>query len=499
MNTQHRKLWFCGVCLIAISLSGCTVGPDFKPPQADVPSSWSELSQGTSAGLDSRVTNKSSQVAQWWLVFNDPGLTHLVRQALARNLNLKQAAQRIIQAREKLAIVSGNDVPSLGAGVSYSHRRISEHGLAAAARAAAAPVAPRPPMSGAGMGEVDLFQAGFDATWELDLFGKNRRQTEAARARFAASVESRRGIRIALAAEVARNYFALRGFQHRLEVAREAVASQQDALNLIRDRHQVGLAPQVAVKRAAGHLAQTRSRIPPLETGIRQTIHRLSVLLAKHPGALDSELSDQEAMPDIPGQVPVGLPSTLVRRRPDIRRAERLLHAATADIGVAVARLFPQFSITGNFGFQSTEFDQLAEWGSRFFGIGPSLTIPIFQGGRLQSMIHIEKAQRKEALLGYRQTVLNALREVEDAIVAYRNVQQRRQALAQAAAANQDALTMARERYRNGLTGYLAVIDAQQAVLKSRDALAQSVQAVRTRLVALYKALGGGWPMPPQS
>src|SRR5699024_2981350 len=250
-----------------------------------------------------------------------------------------------------------------------------------------------------------------------------------------------------------------------------------------------------AVQRAAGRLATTRSNIPPLQTGVRQAMHRISVLLGKAPGALDARLSDPEALPDVPGQVPVGLPSTLVRRRPDVRRAERLLHAETADIGVAVARLFPQFSISGNFGFQSTEFEQLDSWGSRFFGIGPSLTIPIFQGGRLRSMVRIEKAQRKQALLAYRQTVLNALREVEDAIVAYRNVQRRRQALAESVAANRDALDMALELYRSGLTGYLAVIDAQQAVLQSRDALAQSVQATRTRLVALYKALGGGWRM----
>lgn len=496
MNMRTRNYWLCGLLLAVVCLAGCTVGPDFEPPQPDVPGSWSEVREQAPDAVGSRINTRLADIEQWWQVFDDPTLTLLVSQALKNNLNLKQAAQRIVQARAQLAIVSGRELPDVGAGLSYSHRRISDNGLASAAQSSRAPVAPTPPIPGGGLGEVDLFQAGFDASWELDLFGRNRRRTEAARARLAASVESRRGVRVALAAEVARNYFALRGNQYRLQVAREAVASQRETLELIQDRQQAGLASRVAVQRAAGRLATTRSNIPPLETGVRQAMHRLSVLLGKAPGALDARLSEPAALPDVPEQVPVGLPSTLVRRRPDIRRAERLLHAATADIGVAVSRLFPQFSISGNFGFQSTEFDLLDSWGSRFFGIGPSLTIPIFQGGRLRAMIRIEKAQRKQALLAYRQTVLTALREVEDAIVAYRNVQRRRHALAESVAANQDALDMARELYRSGLTGYLAVIDAQQAVLQSRDALAQSVQATRTQLVALYKALGGGWPMP---
>lgn len=485
--------------LAVTSLAGCTVGPDYKPPQPDLPAHWHALSAQDSKSLPSGISAEPANIARWWLVFDDPTLTHLVRTALQANLNLKQAVQRIREARARLSVVTGQRYPEVGASASWRHRRISEHGMASAARGgAAARVVPRPPIPGGGIGQVDLFQVGFDASWELDLFGGHKRRVEAARARLAASIESRRGVRVSLAAEVARNYIVLRGYQQRLAIARKALQAQKAMLELIRDKHRAGLASAVAVQRARGRVAEIKARIPPLKTGARQAIHRLSVLLAKPPGALMNRLSKPRSMPHVPEQVPVGLPSTLVRRRPDIRHAERLLHAATADIGVAVSRLFPQFSITGSFGFQSTEFNQLATWGARFFGIGPVLRIPIFRGGRLRAMVHVEKAQRRQALLTYRQTVLTALREVEDSIVAYRNVQRRRQALSESVAAKRRALHMARERYRAGLTGYLAVLDTQRALLRARDALAQSVQAVRTRLVALYKALGGGWPVPPQ-
>lgn len=471
-----------------IALVGCTVGPDFKSPQPGVPAHWGALANGSDEHIPSQVRADPAHLAHWWLVFDDPILTQLVRTALGANLNLKKAGQRIRQARAELALVAGKSLPDLNAKASYSHRHISKHGMMSAAQG--------PPIPGGAISDIDLYQAGFDASWELDLFGLDRRRTEAARARLQASIESRRGVRVTLAAEVARNYIVLRGDQHRLAVAREALQAQQTSLNLIRDKYRAGLTPEIAVQRASGNLAQTRARLPPLETGVRKTVHRLSVLLARQPGALVDTLSGPDALPQLPEDVPIGLPSTLVRRRPDIRRAERQLHAATADIGVAVAQLFPQFSITGQFGFKSTEFDQLASWSSHFFGIGPTLTLPIFEGGRLHARVRIKKAKQKQAALTYRQTVLNALREVEDAIVSYHNVQAHQQSLAASEAANRKALAMARERYQSGLSGYLEVLDSQQALLRARDALAQSVQSVRIQLIALYKALGGGWQLP---
>lgn len=487
MNNKYRTLWRAIALTAAIGLAGCTVGPDFKSPQPDVPAHWHSLKADVSQA--STLTSKAAQLAHWWRVFNDPTLTHLVRQALHANLSLKQAKQRIREARAQLAVVTGQAYPTLGANASYTRQRASAHGASAAA-------APDIPGVSQSPSDLDLFEAGFDATWELDLFGGKRRQAEAARARLAATIEKRRGVRVSLAAEVARNYIALRGYQHRLHVARNALDTQQSTLELMQNKYQAGLSSLMAVQRAQARVARTRASIPSLETGARQAIHRLSVLLAQAPGALMKKLSVPKALPQVPARIPVGLPSTLVRRRPDIRRAERQLHAATADIGVAVSRLFPQFSITGQFGFKSTGFDQLTSWGSRFFGIGPSLTIPIFRGGQLRARVRIQKAQRKQALLHYRQTVLTALREVEDAIVAYRNVQQRRDALTQTVQTNRKALNMARDLYRSGLTGYLDVLDAQRALLKSEKALAKSVQSVRTHLVALYKALGGGWSLP---
>lgn len=479
------------MCLAAV-LAGCTVGPDFQAPRPDPPKTWRPLTGEETTTGEAVVTKQAAQLAQWWTVFDDPALTALVQRALEANLELQQARLRIREARAQLALATGERLPSIGADASYRRRHVSENGIASAIGGSGAGA---PPIPGSALDEFDLYQAGFDATWELDLFGGTRRRIEAARAELGATVENSRAVRVSLIAEVARNYFRVRGAQRRLAIARDNLQKQQEILALTRDLQAAGMASQQAVNRIAARLAQTRATLPLLQTRKRRALHRLSLLVGGYPGAVSKRIPKPNALPDVPPAVPIGLPSTLLQRRPDIRRAERKLHAATAEVGVAVARLFPHISLTGSFGFQSTEFDQLATWESRFFGIGPAIHLPIFRQGKLRTLVRVQKTQRKQALLQYRKTVLTAFREVADAITAYRNAHQRHQALANAVANNRQAAMLAMDRYKHGLTDYLAVLDAQTALLRSRDALAQASIAVRTRLIALYKALGGGWPM----
>lgn len=494
---SSAKARMAAVVALAFTLAGCTVGPDFERPTVHPPNNWHALKSAETPNA-SAVTTQPAQLARWWTVFDDPTLTALIQDALKGNLNLRRARLRIREARARLAMAQGRRLPSISAGASYRRKRVSQNGIAstiggAERSRAGRGRAPAPPIPGGALGEFNLFQAGFDASWELDLFGGSQRHIEATKARLAAAVANRRAVRVSLVAEVARNYFMLRGAQRRLEIARKSLYKQQALLQLTRDLQKAGMASQQAVNRIAARVAQTRAALPPLRTRKRRAMHRLSLLLGNYPGTLAERLTEPAALPEVPPQVPIGLPSSLLRRRPDIRRAEHKLHAATAEVGVAVSRLFPQISLTGSFGFQSTEFEELAVWESRFFGIGPSIRIPIFQQGRLRARVQVQKAQRKQALVRYRRTVLNAFREVADAITAYRNVQARRRALAKRVAHNREAVALALSRYQQGLTDYLAVLDAQTALLRSKDALAQASVAVRTKLVALYKALGGGW------
>ena len=309
----------------------------------------------------------------------------------------------------------------------------------------------------------------------------------------AAVEEYRRSTLVSVLAEMARNYIEVRNDQQRIAIARDNIVAQQGVVDLARARFDSGLTSELDVRQAEVLLATLQSQIPPLDTALRQSVHRLGVLIGQPPGSLTGELSQPQPIPAPPPQVPVGLPSDLLRRRPDVRQAERQLAAATANVGVQTAELFPKFSLTGVGGFQSFSASDWFSGGGKYWSAGPSVTWRILDYGRVRSQIRAAGAQAEQSLAAYEKTVLVAFEDVENALVAYGNEQTHYRALSDAVAANRRALELANERYRSGLADFLNVLDAQRSLYRAEDQLADSQSSLSVSLVALYKALGGGW------
>jgi NodT family efflux transporter outer membrane factor (OMF) lipoprotein len=454
--------------------SGCTaVGPDFQAPNADVPAAWTHPALAGAAASASAAT---VDLARWWTGFHDPVLASLVQRAVDANLGLKQAEARLRQARASRRVAAAGYGPTLDTTGSSRH-----------SRGAGTP---------GGDGRPDAsnqYQAGFDASWELDLFGGTRRAVEAADADVQASEDARRDVLVTLVADVARGYVELRTSQQRLEIAKANLAAQQRSVELTRRRQQQGFTSGLDLANAEAQVATTSAQIPAMETSVLQAIHGLSVLLAREPGALAVELSTTAAIPVAPPDVPAGVPSDLLRRRPDIRQAEAGIHAATARIGVATADLYPKFSISGAIGRQAVHTGDLLDPVSRFWSLGPSVSWSLFDSGRVRSQVELEKALQEQSVLAYRQTVLTALQEVEDALVAAAKEQERRRALTDAVTASRKAVELSTALYGAGETDFLSALIAQRALLAAEDALVQSTGTTSTQLIALYKALGGGW------
>jgi multidrug efflux system outer membrane protein len=466
-----------------LMLSGCTVGPDYAEPRPEAPPEWSSIESQPGTGVGSRITPIASPavLAEWWRSLEDPVLDSLIERALASNLDLRQARGRVREARARRGVVAGDLFPRVDANASYSRQRNSG--------TSDAPLGP--PGS-----EIDLYQAGFDASWEIDVFGGVRRRVEAADAELAASVEDERSVLVSLLAEIAQNYAELRGLQARTAIAASNLGAQRETLAMTRSRFEAGLVGEFDVSRAEAQVRSTEAEIPALESETRRAMHRLGVLLGEHPGALLGELSTRADMPRASGDVPIGLPSELLRRRPDIRRAERQLAATSARIGAATADLFPRFSLTGSLGLQSSDFGDLGDSGSRYWSVGPSVSWPVLDFGRIRSNIEVQTAREEQALAAYEQAVLLAFREVEDALVALSKEQARRDALAAAVAADRRAVELATALYRQGLSDFLSVLQAQRDLYRSEDALTRSGTAVVQELIRLYKSLGGGWEGP---
>ncbi len=473
----------CGALLGLLLLSGCTVGPNYHRPETPAPESWSETSDTLTAAPVSMV--------QWWTVFGDPLLASLVDRALASNKSLQVAEARILQARAQRIIASAAGLPTLNATGAYTRLQRSRNAFSSAF------AGPGGSTGSIGTGAFgfsgDLFEAGLDASWEIDVFGGVRRAVEAANANLGAAQEDFRDTFVTLLGEVATNYLQLRGNQRRIDVAKENIDIQRKTVELARGRFEAGLGSRLEVAQAEALLATTESQIPPLETTVKQSIHQLGVLLGSEPESLLQELSPPGPLPPEPPHVPVGLPSDLLRRRPDVRRAERQLAAATAQIGLAVADLFPKLSLTGAYGYQSTKISNLFSSGSQFWNIGPSLSVPIFRGGQIRGNIQVQTALQKQALATYENTVLTALRDVENSIVAYAESQASRAALTQAVSASQEATQISQDLYEKGLTDFLNVLQSESALYQAEDRLIQNEQQALTSLVALFKALGGGW------
>jgi outer membrane protein, multidrug efflux system len=465
------------VALLTVAAAGCMVGPNHRPPMLDLPAKWSEAPQNTAPS--------PPLPAQWWKTFNDPELDSLVQRAVRANPGLQIAEERIHEARARRVIAAAPLWPSVNATSSYT-RRWQDEDLFGPLSAGGQPVL-------LGAQPENVFQAGFDASWELDLFGGTRRSVEAAQADLEASFYDRGNVLLTLLAEVARNYIELRGFQRQLDVARNSLVAQRDTLDLTRARYQGGLATDLDVARAEVQVKTTASHIPVLETSYKGALHRLGVLLGQWPGALAEELRASGPVPVAPPELPSDLPSDLLRQRPDIRRAERQLAAATARVGVATAELYPKFSLVGTAGLESLAASDFFNSGSKLWSIGPSITWPIFRGGQIVAAIEVRDAQEQQALITYRQAILNALEEVENAIVAYTRERERRDTLADSAAANQRAAALARDRYLGGLSDFLNVLEARRNLFQAQSELALSDAAESADVVALYKALGGGW------
>jgi NodT family efflux transporter outer membrane factor (OMF) lipoprotein len=338
-----------------------------------------------------------------------------------------------------------------------------------------------------------VYQTGVDAAWEVDVFGGRRREAEAARAELGASENDRRATLMVLLGEVARNYVDVRGYQLRLAIAAENIGAQRQGVAIARARYAQGLATDLDVEESSTLLAQTQAEVPALEAAQQASVHRLGVLLGREPGALLAELSAKAPIPAAPGVVPVGLPSDLLLRRPDVLRAERKLAAATANIGVATSDLFPKFYLTGNAGYQSVSAGDWFSSASSFWSIGPSVQWKLFDAGRVRANIRVQDARQEEALAAYERTVLTAFEEVENGLVSYAKEQVRRQSLRDAVTSSQKSLDLARRLYAGGLTDFLRVLDAERSLYDAQDRLAQSDKAISGNLIALYESLGGGW------
>ena len=455
-------------------LTGCAVGPDYKKPEVAVPESF----HGT--GEDASSVSPAALI-KWWAVFNDSILNSLIEKSVNSNLDLRIAEARIKEVRASRGLVDSDRWPKINASGSFTENRISEN----------TPQGKRSKTSGSI--EYDLYQAGFDASWEIDLFGSVRRAVEAASADIDASAEARRAVLATLLGDVARNYLELRGTQRQIRITSENLKVQEETLKLIQERYKAGLSSYLDVTRAEAQVAAAAAQIPALERSIKQASHRLSVLSGQEPGALWSELS-KEATVSVPSsRIAAGIPVDLLRRRPDIRRAERDIAAASARIGVAAADLLPRFSLSGSFGWQADNADDTSSSASRFWSFGPAIRWPLFTAGRIMANIKVQDARYEQALAHYEQTVLIALEDVENSLVALSIEQARMKSLAQAAEATRQSVTMARELYSKGLIDFLNVLDAERSLLSSESQLAVSETALSTNLVALYKALGGGW------
>lgn len=458
------------VCLAIFA--GCAVGPDYHPPETQTTAQWSSPLNGVE-------TNAPANLAAWWKHFGDSNLDSLMTMAVQSNLTLQVAEAHVRESRAERDAAAGSLWPSLGSSGAYSRNRWGQNGF--------------PPVPAGIPLDYNLYSAGFDAGWELDVFGGTRRTVESANAEIQVAEYNQRDVLVSLLAETARNYIEMRGYQQRLAITLGNIKVQEEILDLTSNRFEHGLSSDLDVQQATALLTATEAEVPSLETGFDQSFHHLAVLLGQPPGALTNDFSVDGTIPLTPPEVPVGLPSDLLQRRPDVQRAERELAAATARIGVAKADLFPKFSLTGIGGLESISADNWVDYASRYWTAGPTVQWEIFAAGSIRANIRVQNARQEQALDAYLQTVLVALEDTENALTAYAREQVRRESLTRSVEADQQALELSTQLYKSGLADFLQVLDSERTLYETQDSLVQSSQAVSINLVQLYKALGGGW------
>lgn len=460
----------------AVCLVGCRVGPDFQAPDSGLDAL---LLTPRPEQTDLLPTSSTPVPAQWWSLFNDPLLSQLQARAQAGNLDLQIAAERIEQSRAQLGIAASRLSPSVGANASYTREANSQNGKFAALGAPSTP--------------ENFWQLGFDASWELDLWGQAERGREGAAANLQATVYEREGARVALSAEVARTYLQLRGTQAQLDIAQQNLKVAERTLELAESRERNGVATRFETSSARAQLATVKALLPELGQRRNAQMNALALLMGEQPRALDAQLHNAMPLPSLPSRIPLGVPSELAHRRPDILRAEAQLHAATAAIGVAKADFYPRIGLKGSVGLQAFDSGDLISWDSRFFSIGPTVYLPIFQGGRLTQRLALNESRQKGAALAYRQTVLRAWHEVDNALDAWAAQQREHGELQISYEQNNAALHAAERGYQQGAADYLSVLTAQRNLLASQTRLNTSTTNATLTVVNLYKSLGGGW------
>jgi multidrug efflux system outer membrane protein len=471
-----NKVKFMLAPIATAVLSACAVGPNYHAPEPAAAPSF----DGVEATYSTDAEKSEQAIGGFWRSFSDPTLTRLVDAALKSNYDVRIALARVEEARALRRNSAFDLAPSIQASGGYTKTKFSQDQAIAGAQR-----------------NTELYDAGFDAVWELDFFGRVRRGVEAANAQLGAVQAAQHDAQVIVTAEVTRGYFELRGFQQQLDVARRNVRNQQSTLDLAQARLDGGTGTELDTSRAQAQLSATLGTIGPLEAAVARSVHRLSVLVGREPGALRAELSPTQDLPPLPGIVPVGDPSGLLRRRPDIRIAERELAGATANIGIAVADLFPRVTFTGSTGYVAARSGDLGDHGTDAYVIAPGISWGIFDLGHVQARIAASKARQRGALLQYEKTVLGALEETEDSLVTHARARDRLVHDQAAVKASNTAADLARVRYENGASDFLQVLDAERTELESEDRLARSRTEAATSLIAVYKALGGGWEEAP--
>ena len=473
---NKKNIIFCILAIVSFLFmgGGCvTVGPDYKAPEVNATSEWNARMEN---GLQKDAVNKED-LAEWWKNLNDPILTKLIRKAINGNLDLAMARATLQEARARRGLAESDQFPTLDAGGSISKGKASKD--------TGSPSTTK---------THELYHAGFDASWELDVFGGVRRAVQAAQADLEAQKENLRDVLVSICAEVALNYVEVRTYQTRLDIARENIRIQEKTKGITSSLREAGLGTELAVQQASYNLSSTRSRIPSLRSGLQAAQNRLAVITGENPGALDKMLAKQKPIPTVEPKVAVGVPAETLRRRPDVRRAERQLAAQTARIGEAKSDLFPKFRLLGSVGLETIEHEpEFFHTDYSFWSIGPSVSWNIFDAGAIRRNIEIQTAKQKQKLINYEKTVLAALEETENALTRFAREQERVKELKDAVRSARKSEDLATGNYKAGLVDFINVLNAQKAALNFQEELALSKSTVTSNLISLYKALGGGW------
>ena len=463
------------VLAVLFVFTGCSVGPEYNEPNISEPD-YSDVLEVGSESSGQRGTISANSLKEWWKRLDDPVLTELIHKAIANNKDIKEARAVVKQARAQLGVAEASLFFQLDSSGSYTRSQGSENSIAIT-----------------GSEPTDLYQVGLDAGWEVDIFGGNRKAVAAARADLQTQRENLRDVWVSLAAEVALNYIDLRTYQQRIRIARENLKSQAETLELIESRCKAGLSDELALQQSRYNLETTRSKIPVLVDGLESTINSLAVLTGERARKISESLRKSESIPVPEIEAVTGIPADSLRRRPDIRSAEAKLIAQTARIGEAVSELYPEFNLTGSIGLESLKGSNLFMSESDTYSFGPGFSWPIFHSGSIRENIKAQTAIKEQYLAQYEKTVLEAVKEVRNALIAYAKQQEHQESVAKAVKAAKSAVQISRDKYKNGLTDFGNVLDAQRILFGLQDELALSKGKITGNMVRLYKALGGGW------